>query len=762
MGNHTKKLIVVLFVLGISCSQGFALDAQKDGPVYGDPQGLERVKKLEEQLHTMTIRKDHPRIFITAESLDLLRVRAKMRHYDAFNDILTLAEKGDIVNLAFAYLMLEKENPQSASLCAQRTIKALIETDPDALDKGLINREIAKMGLAFDWVYNAMTEKEKKAVAERLAQFADINTKAEKIRNGYREFGETFHREEWISESYNTWPEIALAHHNPNAEFVYKSRWNYNWFYGDAARMYAYAADGTPFEGYYCGADGVDWLLPLKTATGINLVDGNDFPWCKSAAFYTLYRLDFERGREIFHHGVFSGAAGCTAYREGTVAWKIKSFFGRTLPLAQDNPYILWVVQNEIPLSNWIFGTVGYQGMGELDAIGKILFEDLNLKTKSLKDATYEDLPFARLFTGGNEAYMRTGWINKPACIGFRSSPAYTKTSHGDFDVNTFVIYKDGVLSPDSGLYDAYAGQNNYFRYQKNTGAHNDIVVINPSAPDEPRKLVGGTPDPGGVECVSTRTFGCPSKWGIDNSFLHNPGADWAKIIDFKTTSRFDYVIGEAAKAYGNRLNEYIRSLVFIRKGNNAYVVIFDRVEAKAPKYIKKSLLHLVSEPKMSGEVINSKVPNHYETFKADFFESANAFGTSKLSCKVLLPLEKNLVKIGGDGYDFYVEGSKPTNYPIPDSEIKRVEEHMGGVWQEAGRWRIEIIPSKMQKRDYFMQVMYISDYVDSLNPENVSLKDEGNYFIANIKDDILKDIAVKFSKTGKPEVSVKIAEGTK
>lgn len=753
MGNHTKKLILLLFFFSVYCPQGFTLDAQKDGPVYGDPQGLDRVNKLEEKLHVMSVRKDHPRIFITPETLDIYRARAKIRHYDAFNDILTLAEKGNVVNLAFSYLMLEKDNPQSAALCAKKAIKILIENDPYSGDKRFIDQEIAKMGLAFDWIYNAMTEDEIKTVVERLSKFSEIDKRAEDIRKGYKETGETFHREEWVFNSYKAWPEIALAHHNLNADLVYKSRWKYDWYWGDAARMYAYAADGTPFEGYYYGADGVDWFMALKSATGINLIDG-EFGWCKNAAYQLLYRLDLERGREIFHHGVAQGAGGCVSYKEGTVAWKMKHWFGKTLILANDNPYINWILNNtEIPASHWVLTTVGIGGMDELKGIAKILFEDVSLKSKSIKDADYNDLPLARLFPGGNEVYMRTGWLGRPVCVGFRSSPAYTKTSHGDFDVNTFIIYKDGVLSPDSGVYDSE--HINHFRYQKNTIAHNDILIIDPLRPDEPRKLVGGTPDPGGVDRVFTRTFGAPSRFGLEDAFLHNPQADWAKIIDFKTTPQYDFAIGDATKAYSSRLQEFIRSLAFIRKRNSAYLIIFDRIESKSPVYIKKSLIHLVSEPKITGSLIKSKIPGHYEIFHADFFEAGNVFQTAKIFCKILLPQEKNIAKIGGDGFEFLVEGSGMKNYPIQESDLKRIEEQMGGKWEEIGTWRIEIKPVKQQKRDYFMQVMYITDFQDSFNPENVSLKEEGNYFTANIKDDVLKDIAIKFSKTGKLEVRV-------
>jgi hypothetical protein len=330
------------------------------------------------------------------------------------------------------------------------------------------------------------------------------------------------------------------------------------------------------------------------------------------------------------------------------VAWKVKKFFGRSLMYGGDNPYIKWTINEQVGWSDWILTMRDYDSVDGIMPLAIFLYDDPEIGPLPISQASYDEMPLGIHFPGGNEAYMRTGWLNAPACAGFRSSPAYTKTSHGDFDVNTFVIYKEGVLSPDSGVYDVYSGQGNYFRYQKNTVAHNDILVVNPIFPDEPKKLTGGTPDPGGVERVFTRTFGAPSRFGIDDVFLHNRTANWADIIDFRTTPEYDYVIGEAAKAYYTRVDEYYRTLVFIRKGNSAYVVIFDRVEAKSPDYIKKSLIHTVTMPEMNGKIIQTKVPGHYEIFDADYFESKNIFDTSKMCVKVLLPYEKKLSRIGG------------------------------------------------------------------------------------------------------------------
>lgn len=732
------------------------VDAAKNGPIYGDPEGLVRVKALEAKLHNIGIKKDHPRIFLDPDNINVCRQRILRRH-PAFNNIIDLAEKGDIVNLAFLYLMREHDNPATALRCSKEVIRMLVDNDPTTGDKRFVGREIAKMALAFDWIYNAMTDSQRKYVAEKLSNLAGIKKRAKAIREGLKETGETFHREDWMFDSYRAWPEIALAHHVPDAEFVYKSRWNHDWFWGDAARMYAYAADGTPFEGYYAGADGVDWFLALKSATGINLIDGEDYPWFKNTAYYIFYRLDLERGREALHHGVTIGGAGCISYTEGSVAWKMKKFLGRTLPLAYENPYIKWVGNHQIGVSDWILTTTGYGGLEELGPIASVLFDDLHAESISPNDAAYENFPYAKLFSGGDEAYMRSGWTGKPTIIGFRSAPAYTKTSHGDFDVNTFVIYKDGVLAPDSGVYDAYVGQSNYFCYQKNTAAHNNILVIDPFRPDEPKKF-GTAPDPGGVDFVFTRTFGASSRFGREDEFLHNPHADWADLAAFKTTPNYDYVVGKANKAYRDRLDKYYRTLVFIRKGNGGYLIVYDQLKLKNKNYQIKWLLHLVTEPVIKGQIVKSEVPGHIEIYKGYYLNAKNVFNTSSLFLKTLKPENYLIRKVGGSGYEYWVDGSKPKNYPVADSEKKRIEEQMGGKWQEAGTWRIEIMPQDKRDQHDFINVFYIGDADEQPNPNAISLKEDASSYIINIEDE-LAPTTVTFLKGEEPKGSIIIKD---
>jgi hypothetical protein len=734
------------------------IDASSDGAVFGDPDGLKRIELLEEQLHQLNVRTGHPRIFITKENIP--EIRKKLTAFNpSWHAILEKADAGDLINAAFVYAVLGETDPLAIRLALSTVKKILFEREPDIGKNWAQEKDAAVMSLAFDWVYNGLTEPEREQLIQKLARLNRIEERAQKIRSGYKEIFETFHREEWIFNSWRAWPEIALAHHVPEAESNYKARWRHSWYYGDAARMYAYAADGTPFEGYYMGADGCDWFLALKSATGVNLIDDPQIGWCRNAAYYWLYRLDFGLGREILHKGAFIGNAGILSYAKGISAWKFKEFFGRTMGLASDDPFCKWGINNiSQDISSWIMTTTGYAGLEGLEHIANAIYDRPLQQAKDPRTASYEELPYARFFPGGKEAVMRTSFRPESTCVGFTAKNAYTMTSHSDFDVNTFMIYKQGNLAPDSGVYDAYQGQHNYLNYQKNTTAHNNILIIDTLKPDDPRKLARSV-DPGGVELVSKRAFGAVNSKGPKDAFLHDSRAHWTQILDFKTTKDYDYIIGEAAKAYSSRLNEYIRHLVFIRKRDSAYIIVFDRIDAKNGDFIKKWLLHLVSEPQMNGKLLRAKVPGHYEIFDSDLLVAANAFNTAKLYNKTFLPKHRTISKIGGEGFEFWIEGSKPRNIDIKKEVKGYIEQNTGGPWQEIGTWRIEVTALDKKERDYFLNVLYATDINDTLNPDNISMKEDDDSVEVFIKDEALGDVRVRMTKIGKPEVAVIIKE---
>ncbi|RLI99399.1 MAG: hypothetical protein DRP03_03705, partial [Candidatus Aenigmatarchaeota archaeon] len=132
-----KSILILLAFLLIlpSCSNAYTaytwnasvigpyslgLDAEQDGPVYGDLEGLLRVKKLEEQLHNMHVREDHPRILINKEIVQ--EIRKRYQTHPSWPKVKQAADNGDMTAAAFAYQLTQ--DPKYAQIA----INALMES----------------------------------------------------------------------------------------------------------------------------------------------------------------------------------------------------------------------------------------------------------------------------------------------------------------------------------------------------------------------------------------------------------------------------------------------------------------------------------------------------------------------------------------------------------------------------------------------------------------------------------------------------------
>ncbi|MCL5010687.1 MAG: hypothetical protein M1127_00535 [Patescibacteria group bacterium] len=753
----------------VPATSSIVLDASKDGPIYGDPVGLQRVRDLETELHNMVIRPDHPRLFITKETLPTYQARVKMPQLAAYWANIKKAATStntnvpfvydNMVNAAFAYLMLKDDNPAAAAVYSNIVINRLktLNPTPWPLDNTNLKRnEVANMALAFDWVYSAMTPADRATIANKIGVAANIAVTAQGIRNGERIQGESFHREEWMDKYTLAYPTLALAGEFPDADFCFKAWWGYDWIVGDAVRTFAYLGDGSfPNDGYYEGPDGAEWLLLLKSATGINLVDGPKWSWAKKTADQFFYHTDFwDRKREIFHHGVLGecavGLMTLFNYSSSFDPSKLQKEQGRGMALNMNsNPYYRWHLGNLLE-NKFDFG------VGLNANISQIMFNDPAVSPKDPQGATYAELPMSLYMPDGNEVYMHSAWLPKSVIAGFRASPAFTKSSHGDYDTNSFMIYRDGNLSADTGFYDAYlGGQANTKHYQKITLSHNDILVIDPTRPQDFSQWAG-MEDRGGVEHVSTKNFSAsPATDGLRTVFALQPQANYSDIVKYESTPEYDYAVGEAAAAYGlgskARLNEYYRNVAFLRKGTKAYMIVFDRIESVNKDAEKKWLMHFVSEPTVSGNKISEQVSGQVDAYDGDYTVARNVYNTSAVYVKTLLPVQHKIRRVGGTGFEFAVENANGTftNWPVPQTQLAKYEARQGGPWQEGGTWRIELSPTTRQNRDYFLNVMYVGDAGETMVP--VQYIEENGMAGVIINDPALPKNKILFTKTGDP-----------
>jgi hypothetical protein len=154
------------------------------------------------------------------------------------------------------------------------------------------------------------------------------------------------------------------------------------------------------------------------------------------------------------------------------------------------------------------------------------------------------DLPSSRCFWGTGQAVLNTNLLDASNNVEiiFKSSPFGTQ-SHGYEAQNSFLLYAFGErLLIRTGRRDSY-GSKHHREWMWHTKSTNCITVNGESQGKRTDEAIG-------------------------------------EILTFHTSASFDFVAGEAGRAYGEKLNRFTRSILFVKP---ELVVIFDQLEAPQP-----------------------------------------------------------------------------------------------------------------------------------------------------------------------------------
>lgn len=801
-------ILILIISLLIPCKSIAAVEAAADGTVYGNTEGLARVEALETKLANLTIKSTHPRIHVTPDMVTTMRSRATGGNA-AWTEILSAASgPTNIIDAACAAMVLEISHPSAAATHATNVYDRIVASA--ATDQ----LSVSHWALGFDWAYNSLTPPQRTAIANKIstnmkwwagtggtaAPSTSLPTAYAWASSGGKRYDETFYKQTWDSGQTYAWPAIALAGFSTpeylaangremgnDAAYIYKALWTYDSLHGDILRYYAYTNDYVPTEGYFIGAMGIPWFMDLRaatygTASPIDVVYGQDGSYGANVADYQLYAWDSDPAynRTVFHKGHSpQGAGGVMTYNDtysygaaGTdFNWKLNAqHMPGFLIGAQTNPYHNWMAKNALNSystsgGTHLFAYATYDETAAYKNVVDLMYKDDGLPSSDPKTATYAQLPYAKKFSGAKEVYMRSSFGTDSVIACLRTSPHLTKTSHGSWDTNTFLIYRKGNLAMDSGVYDDGLGehnlQTNSIGYQRNTVAHNNILVVDPASPDTPLKLpmtgyIYGTPDPGGIDRIWSKTFGAPN---LGLTYLHNAQTEGGSIPIFETREGFDHTVTTSI-SYGSRVSEMTRAATFIRKPNDtAYFIIFDRINATSSAFNKKWLIHGVNEFTDLGSVASTEVASHIVNYSGNTFKTTNtlqrngagtAYNNSAIYGSVLLPTNPNLRKVGGNfgsGYEFWVDGSSPRNWPL-ELPYQATDSYGGKTWfmggpltgtidglKEAGNWRLELTNVSPTQRDHFLVVMYVGDD-DATAAESVLLSvTEATRAVVHIKD---------------------------
>ena len=371
--------------------------------------------------------------------------------------------------------------------------------------------------------------------------------------------------------------------------------------------------------------------------------------------------------------------------------------------------------------------------------------------TDAGKPSFKENRPFTWMWGRDGNGYvvMRSkGWAPDSTVVEFRCGDYFWSHALG-CNNNSFYIYHKGHLASHSGLYGGiWRGRGHSAEYSWRTVASNSMLIYQPGEfwvcrgrNTLPAHGHGGQrwAYPGHSNNFTFDEYLSRLKGkgryhfetGEIPAFEHAPDRSWS------------YVCGDATDAYNNpkycdqykgrknkpKIDLFTRSMVYLPKAGN--LIVFDRVNALDPSYRKAWLLHSVGKPQISGEIIKTQVPGHIEDFDGDTAKITWEGGVipppdpkdpGRLFVKTFLPKQHYTRRIGGKGYEFWVDGKNRVPGAYRGCIVPGTRHPI-----EAGRWRIEVSPTKPSKFDNFLHLIHICDTKTKKMPpaEMVTAKDE-------------------------------------
>lgn len=270
-------------------------------------------------------------------------------------------------------------------------------------------------------------------------------------------------------------------------------------------------------------------------------------------------------------------------------------------------------------------------------------------------------------------AYFRSGNSPSDTFACFRAG-GDTET-HAHFDQNHFSIYKSGFQAVDSGT----RGLNQSFHlpyYYAQSIAHNTILI------DMPEEKIGRHWGPWhhGYTC--------------DEPFMD--GGQYRKVIKAEVkcseTPEYASILCNATEAYRPEKCQ-LAEREFIHLRNDLFLIV-DRIKTTNASYRKRWLMHTQNRIELRGNTFTAKEQG------------------GRIKGTVLYPSEVRTTVVGGPGKEFFASGRNWELHPEHDKK------YMGKLH---GNWRIEISPAKEAAFDMFatlLQVSNLNDSVENVVPE--------------------------------------------
>ena len=692
----------------------------------------------------------HPRVFLDSSRLQFIRNKVAQNDptWVRFETYLNIdgpySPTGYNLFLGgLAYQALKGIDNVKANGYADKVINGMMAVINEGVSP---NEDVNKyylynMGLAYDWVYDRLTPQQRTSIIDWIDAVYQNNP------NGHERDTKTYalhflHNYTIEFMLGNAVAGYAIYDENQTLALDMIANAAHRWSVDLVAQIAFIASNGAYPEGDGYGYHSIPNLYryakAVETAEGRNVWD--DAQWIKNRMTYDMFAFFPTRYLDSDYNGYYRvrvGSGDSSRHNfKGNLVRAGALIYISSRPDAEESKR----------MQSWL-DAIDDKALGYEQSVDDFLWYN-----PGQAKVPYSSAPLTTFSGQGTnnialgEVIMRSDWTDSATWIRFVSGDYFLYHQH--LEANHFNIFKYEDLATESGAYEGAGGTDHFGNYLKRTIAHNSVLVYAPGKDNEwfhsPSGWeVQGANDGGqrGIDIVdadgtileslswSTTGYNHGDYPALGNERFY----DRADITKFEDTAQYTYVLGSAAKAYsGWRCDLFDREFAFLRSaasGGSDYIVIYDRVNAGDPAYLKYWMMHSMTLPEVSGT--ETPVGTGISDFDGDTVLITN--GNGRLFLKNLLPPGRKITRIGGlsEGKDSWVFGA---NYPSDNHD------------RPYGTYRIQIQPALQQNYDAFLNVLYPASSTTASMPLTTRIEAATNNMVGTLISDPSMNYVAMFS----------------
>jgi hypothetical protein len=371
----------------------------------------------------------------------------------------------------------------------------------------------------------------------------------------------------------------------------------------------------------------------------------------------------------------------------------------------------------------------------------RFLSRDPALAARTPQEAGYR---LAELFAGAGHVYLRSAWGDPNATWAFFGAGPHF-AGHSRDDEGHFLIAKKGYLVLRAGG----EGHNDSDYYAGGSLAFNIVTIYDPQ--ESFRRTSPGANVTGGTKNENDGGL-------LRHVYGTHERIDRGRIVSYHHDDQVTYAGADLTQGYhSNKAREVTRQFLFLR-GAREYFVIYDRVEATRADFPKVWLLHIPTEPTVTGNE-TVLVPGHVSrhdgdtaTWLSDPAKQGRVLsnGRSRAFLRTLLPARATIVKRGGDGHQFWGHPDEPSAQ----------YNHIGSrsLRPPTVPWRLEVKPTDVAAREDFLHVLEIADEQESAMSRVDVIRSIGQ--VGVMLDTGGTRATIRFASEGPVRASIQVGDG--